>query len=187
VKVLIVDNYDSFTYNLVHLVEQFVAEVTVLRNDKIDLQEVEQFDKILLSPGPGLPKEAGLLNELIKKYAPTKSIFGVCLGHQAIGEMFGCKLLNIKKVKHGEESILTQVDSSELLFKGIEEPITVGHYHSWVIDENSLDENWKVTAFSDGLVMAIAHQRWDVRGLQFHPESVMTSQGSKMIQNWLNS
>ena len=186
-KVLIVDNYDSFTYNLVHLVEQFVEEVTVLRNDKIDLQEVEQFGKILLSPGPGLPKEAGLLNELIKRYAPTKSILGVCLGCQAIGEVFGCNLLNIKKVKHGYESVLTQVDSSELLFKGIEEPITVGHYHSWVIDENSLGGNWKATAFSDGLVMAITHQKWDVRGLQFHPESVMTSQGSKMIQNWLNS
>lgn len=184
-KVLIVDNYDSFTYNLVHLVEQFVDEITVVRNDEIDLHSVENFDKILLSPGPGLPQEAGLQNELIKKYAPTKSILGVCLGHQAIGELFGCKLLNIKNIKHGEESILSQIDSSELLFKNIEEPIRVGHYHSWVIDENSVGKDWEITAFSSGLVMAIKHQKWDLKGLQFHPESVMTPQGSKMIQNWL--
>lgn len=186
-RILVIDNYDSFTYNLVHVVEQFVDDVTVVRNDEIDFSSIDNYDKIILSPGPGLPKEAGQLTAFIKEFAPEKSILGVCLGVQAMGEVFCLKLRNISSVKHGEHSFLTEVDKEEILFQGLSNPIQVGHYHSWVIDESNNFEDWKITAKSDDLIMAISHKRFDLTGVQFHPESVLTPQGKQMLENWINS
>lgn len=186
-KILIIDNYDSFTYNLLHAVEHFVDDVTVVRNDEINFSLIDNYDKIILSPGPGLPKEAGKLTKFIKEFASKKSILGVCLGHQAIGEVFGLKLLNINNVKHGENTLLTDFDRSEILFQGLANPIQVGHYHSWVIDESNDFEDWKVTAKSNDLIMAISHKRFDLKGVQFHPESVLTPQGNQMLKNWVDS
>ncbi len=186
-KILIIDNYDSFTYNLVHLVEQFANEVIVVRNDKLDFSIINQFEKIIISPGPGLPDDAGSLKDFIKEFASRKSILGICLGHQALGEVFNLKLLNMNKVKHGEKSILSEIHKNEVLFQGLNFPIEVGHYHSWQIDESNNFDDWTVTAKSKDLIMAISHNKLDLKGVQFHPESVLTPQGEKMIENWIKS
>lgn len=186
-KILLLDNYDSFTYNLLHAVKELgMTDVKVVRNDRIGLDEVEQFDKIILSPGPGIPEEAGLLLPVIKRYAPTKSILGVCLGHQAIGEAFGAHLENLKEVYHGVQtpvSILRQ----DKLFKGLGKEIPVGRYHSWVVSWEGFPDCLEITAESrEGQIMALRHKSYDVHGIQFHPESVLTPQGKEIIQNFLN-
>ncbi|MBS1542674.1 MAG: aminodeoxychorismate/anthranilate synthase component II [Bacteroidetes bacterium] len=187
-KMLVIDNYDSFTYNLVHILRDLGIEPDVFRNDKISVDEVGQYDKILLSPGPGLPSEAGIMPELIRTYAPSKSILGVCLGHQAIAEAFGSDLYNLREVLHGVTSATRVVDTSEYLFSGLPDQIRVTHYHSWAVEEKSIKGDLKVTARNDdGVVMALAHQTYDVRGLQFHPESIMTEHGKKIIENWVTN
>jgi anthranilate synthase component 2 len=186
--ILVFDNYDSFTYNLVHCIEKISNHrVEVFRNDQISLEEVGRFDKILLSPGPGLPEEAGILKALVKTYAPTKSILGVCLGQQAIGEVFGGRLLNLDTVYHGIATPVRKV-ADEVLFKGLPESFEVGRYHSWVVDSNMFPEVLEITAVDQqGQVMALRHRQYDVKGVQFHPESVLTPLGEKMISNWLES
>lgn len=187
-KILVLDNYDSFTYNIVHLVKQLGYEnVAVYRNDKIGLNEVAQFDKIILSPGPGIPDEAGILKELIRNYAPTKSILGICLGQQAIGEVFGAKLINMENVFHGVATE-ANIAGDDPIFNGLPDRIDVGRYHSWIVDKGSLPAELVVTATDDeGNIMAIAHREYDVRGVQFHPESVLTPLGGKIIANWLSA
>ena len=194
-KILVFDNYDSFTYNLVHLIKKISgATVDVYRNDEIPLEKIAEYDKIVLSPGPGLPSEAGLLLSLIKTYAPSKSILGVCLGHQAIGEAFGGKLVNLSTVYHGVATPMQRIISKENkstakgdLFKGLPQTMEVGRYHSWVVDEKSFPEELEVTAVDDnGLIMALKHKVYDVQGVQFHPESVLTPQGEAILRNWLN-
>jgi len=185
-KVLVIDNYDSFTYNLVHLINELGYEAVVWRNDKFNLDDVEQYHKILLSPGPGVPDEAGLLLDVIQKYATTKSIFGVCLGQQAIAEAFGGKLLNLGRPMHGVATPISVLDQQEPTFAGCPDSINVGRYHSWVVDNEGLPECLIVTAKDkDGQVMALRHRDYDVRGVQFHPESVLTEYGKQMIKNWL--
>ena len=193
-KILVLDNYDSFVYNLVHIIRElgYGAEMDVIRNDKITLEEVDKYDKILLSPGPGIPSEAGIMMDLIKQYASTKSILGVCLGHQAIGESFGAKLSNMDVVLHGF-GMTTNVTKGDRLFNDLNTSITTGRYHSWVVDKDSVKEDLpiEITAMSeDDRVMAIRHKAYDVRGVQFHPESVLTQEdgqmlGKTMIKNWL--
>ena len=184
-KVVIIDNYDSFTYNLSHLIKSLGAEVTVVRNDQFELQDLEQFNKIVLSPGPGIPSEAGLLLDVIRTYAGKKPILGVCLGHQAIGEVFGGKLVNLSDVFHGVATPC-HIVADDPIFSGIERDITIGRYHSWVVSNEDLPECLEVTAVSDeGQVMALRHKSLNIRGIQFHPESVLTPDGKKMIQNWL--
>ena len=186
-KVLVIDNYDSFTYNLVHYLEDLDCEVTVKRNDQLDLEEIEHFDKIVLSPGPGIPDEAGLLKSVIKHYAPTKSIFGVCLGQQAIAEVFGGKLINLDKVYHG---VATQVEitaKEDPLFEGLDPTIEAGRYHSWIVDPN-LPDALEATSFdSNGHIMSLRHKVYDVTSVQYHPESVLTPKGKRILKNWLNS
>lgn len=185
-KIVIIDNYDSFTYNLSHLVKELGAEVTVLRNDSFPIEELETYDKILLSPGPGIPKEAGLLLEVIRTYAGKKPILGVCLGEQAIGEVFGGKLTNLSEVYHGIQSPI-RITASNYLFEGLPEEILVGRYHSWVIDRENFPDALEITAVSqEGYIMALRHKDFDVQGIQFHPESVLTLDGKKIISNWLN-
>ncbi|MBC6366588.1 aminodeoxychorismate/anthranilate synthase component II [Algoriphagus sp. AK58] len=187
-RILVLDNYDSFTYNLVYIVRQlgYGAQMDVFRNDKISLEEVANYDKILLSPGPGVPSEAGIMPELLKKYAATKSIFGVCLGHQAIGEAFGGSLINLSEVLHGVASEVTVQD--DLLFKDIPKTFKIGRYHSWVIDESTLSPDLEVIGRTpDRQIMAVRHKQFDVRGVQFHPESILTENGVKIMQNWLES
>ena len=186
-NVLLVDNYDSFTFNLYHLLEAMVDRVTVVRNDELDFNTVKSIDKIILSPGPGLPSESGQLMPLIQEFYTKKSILGICLGHQAIAEVFGCNLLNMSDVKHGKKSCLDFIDDREVLFNSIEENTVVGHYHSWVIDPNTISNELKVTSKSDDLIMSISHESYDVRGLQFHPESILTTQGDVILRNWINS
>ena len=186
-KILIIDNYDSFTYNLVHLAEQFVDDVFVIRNDEVNFSIINKYHKIILSPGPGLPEDAGDLKEIVKEFASRKSILGVCLGHQALGQVFSFKMRNINNVKHGEQSVLSEVYKEEVLFKDLQDPIEVGHYHSWVIDETNNFKDWTVTAKSKDLIMAISHDSLDLKGVQFHPESVLTPQGKKMLENWIKS
>ncbi len=187
-KILILDNYDSFTFNLVHYVEQFCDDVTVKRNDAIALEEVSAFDAIVLSPGPGLPKDAGIMPGLIKRYAPTKKILGVCLGHQAIGEAFGAKLKNLNQVHHGVAIPSNILWADDALFRGVPARIDTGRYHSWVIDAASIPDELQVTATDDaGEVMAIRHRTLNVCGVQFHPESLLTPEGLKIIGNWVNS
>ena len=185
-KILIFDNYDSFTYNLLHAVKSLgYNEVDVIRNDKIDLSAVAQYDKIILSPGPGLPEEAGLLMSLIRQYAETKSILGVCLGHQALGEVFGAKLENIPFVFHG---VQTPVDiiAGDYLFDGIPNEILVGRYHSWIVSEDHFPAELEITAVDKaGDVMAMKHRQLDLHGVQFHPESILTPEGIRIIQNFL--
>jgi len=192
VKLLVFDNYDSFTYNLVHLVEKILSEkVTVFRNDQIDLDAVDEFDKIILSPGPGIPSEAGLLLPLIKRYAATKSILGVCLGHQAIGEAFGGKLVNLTTVYHGLATpIQLQKTSNKKhindVFQGFENELIVGRYHSWVISDEEFPDELEITARDQhNYIMALRHKTYDVQGVQFHPESVLTPEGEKILRNWL--
>ncbi|RYE19060.1 MAG: aminodeoxychorismate/anthranilate synthase component II [Sphingobacteriaceae bacterium] len=186
-KILIIDNYDSFTYNLVHLVNELGLECEVWRNDQFELEDIEAFDKIILSPGPGIPSEAGLLLKVIRKYAPTKSIFGVCLGQQAIAEVFGGELLNLSRPMHGLATPIKVTDSEEKLFAGLPEIFNVGRYHSWVVAAKGLPEEIQITAIDekDNSIMALRHKTYDVRGVQFHPESVLTEHGKAMMHNWL--
>ena len=184
-KIVIIDNYDSFTYNLSHLVKEQGAEVQVLRNDQFELRALEAYDKIILSPGPGIPSEAGLLCDVIRTYAGRKPILGVCLGHQAIGEVFGARLENLTQVFHGVATPC-QIVADDPIFEGLERTITVGRYHSWVVATEELPACLEVTALSDeGQIMALRHRELNVRGIQFHPESVLTPDGKKMLQNWL--
>ncbi len=184
-KIIIIDNYESFTYNLSHLVKELGAEVTVYRNDQFQMEQLEAFDKIILSPGPGIPSEAGLLLDVIKTYAGKKPILGVCLGHQAIGESFGAQLTNLSEVYHGVATPAT-ITVRDYLFEGLPEHIEVGRYHSWVVDANSLPECLEVTSVSDeGLIMSLRHKQFDIRGIQYHPESVLTKDGKTIINNWL--
>ena len=185
-NILVIDNYDSFTYNLVHLLNQLGLDATVWRNDKFELNEVEAFDKILLSPGPGIPSEAGLLLDVIKQYAATKSILGVCLGQQAIAEVFGGELYNLEKPVHGTATKINIVDDHEFLFKGLPNQFEVGRYHSWAVKSENLPKELIITAEDEkGVMMALRHQTLDVRGVQFHPESVLTEYGKEMIANWI--
>lgn len=186
--VLVIDNYDSFTYNLVHLINELGYEAVVWRNDKFELGAVAAYDKILLSPGPGLPEEAGLLLDVIRTYASTKSIMGICLGQQAIAEVFGGSLLNLGRPMHGIATPITVLDKNEMTFKGCTAPIAVGRYHSWVVDQDSFPSILKVTAVDDeGQIMALRHVEYDVCGVQFHPESVLTPDGKQMMKNWLEN
>jgi len=185
-KVLVIDNYDSFTYNLVHYLEDLNCKVTVVRNDKLTLEEVEPFDKIVLSPGPGIPDEAGLLKPIIKKYAATKSILGVCLGQQAICEVFGGKIINLETVYHGVATKINITVNDESLFNGLDKEIEVGRYHSWVVDTN-LPEELEATSFDkNGQIMSLRHKIYDVKGVQFHPESVLTPNGKQILESWVN-
>ena len=184
-KIAIIDNYDSFTYNLSHLVKELGAEVTVLRNDQFQLTDLEPFSKIILSPGPGIPSEAGLLLDVIRTYAGKKPMLGVCLGHQAIGEAFGATLENLSEVFHGVATPC-HIIADDQLFGGIKSDITVGRYHSWVVSQKELPECLEVTAISDeGQIMALRHRQFNIHGIQFHPESVLTPEGKKIILNFL--
>lgn len=186
-KIVIIDNYDSFTYNLSHLVKELGAEVTVFRNDMFQLEELEAFDKIILSPGPGIPTEAGRLLEVIRTYAGKKPILGVCLGEQAIGEAFGGKLTNLSEVFHGVQTPITITDATDYLFNGLPTQIPVGRYHSWVVDTDGFPDCLTITAISnEGYIMALRHKEYDVHGIQFHPESVLTPDGKTLIAHFLN-
>ncbi len=185
--VLVIDNYDSFAYNLVHLMQELGATVTVRRNDKTTLEEVSTFHKIMLSPGPGIPDEAGMLKEIIRTFGPEKSLLGVCLGHQAIGEVYGGKLFNSSEVWHGVATPVQVICPQEILFKNVPEQFSTGRYHSWLV-EKALPECLEVTAVdAAGNIMAMRHRTLDVRGVQFHPESVLTEHGREIIQNWLEN
>jgi len=187
-KILVLDNYDSFTYNLVHLIRENGYVVDIYRNDKISLENVGRYDKILLSPGPGIPDEAGIMKQVVKEYGPTKSILGICLGHQGIAEVYGASLFNIPKVLHGVTSLTEIKDTGEYLFKGVPLQFQATHYHSWAVLPESIPPELKVTAVNDeGMIMGLRHKKYDVKGLQFHPESIMTPEGPKMIKNWLNN
>lgn len=184
-KTVIIDNYDSFTYNLAHLVKELGAEVDVLRNDKFELEELEKYDKIILSPGPGIPEEAGLLLEVIRTYAGRKPILGVCLGEQAIGQAFGGKLTNLSEVFHGIQTNV-KIKNKDYIFDGLPTEIPVGRYHSWVVDTEGFPEELVITAISsEGQIMALKHREYDVHGIQFHPESVLTPDGKQIVGNWL--
>ncbi len=188
-KILVLDNYDSFTYNLVHYLKELGYEknIDVFRNDQIELDVVADYDKILLSPGPGIPEEAGIMPELIKQYGPTKSILGVCLGHQGIAEAYGAKLYNMPTVLHGVSSQVNVVKTDDRLFDEIPENYRICHYHSWNVDKNKLGDEIEITALDEfGEIMAIAHKKYDVRGVQFHPESIMTEHGHQLLKNWIN-
>ncbi len=187
--IVIIDNYDSFTYNLAHLVRELGAAVTVFRNDQFELPQLEAFDKIILSPGPGIPSEAGLLLDVIRTYAGRKPMLGVCLGHQAIGEVFGGKLSNLSDVYHGVATDVTVLDhSATSLFAGLPDRVTIGRYHSWVVSKDGFPDCLEITAESDeGQIMGLRHRDYDIQGIQFHPESVLTPDGRQMIANWLNS
>ncbi|WP_081661822.1 anthranilate synthase component II [Gillisia sp. JM1] len=184
-SVLVIDNYDSFVYNLVHYLEELDCDVTVIRNNEVDLDMIAKYDKILLSPGPGIPDEAGLLKEVLIKYAPTKSILGVCLGQQAIGEVFGGKLINLDSVFHGVSSKINITVDDESLFYHLDKELIVGRYHSWVVDPN-LPGSLEATSFDEnGQVMSLRHREYDVKGVQFHPESVLTPMGKQIMKNWI--
>ena len=185
-KIVIIDNYDSFVCNLSHAIKELGAEVTVKRNDQFQLEELEEFDKILLSPGPGVPEEAGLLLDVIRRYAGKKPILGVCLGEQAIGEVYGGKLTNLDEVFHGIQSPVS-LTAKDYLFEGLPSTIQVGRYHSWVVDQKDFPDCLEVTAVSEeGYIMALRHRTLDVRGVQFHPESVLTPEGKQMLGNWIH-
>lgn len=186
-KIVIIDNYDSFTYNLSHLVKELGGDVTVYRNDQFELEALEAFDKIILSPGPGIPSEAGLLLDVIRTYAGKKPILGVCLGHQAIGEAFGGSLVNLSEVFHGvcTPAIVTEQD---YLFEGLSQTIEVGRYHSWVVSHEGLPSCLEVTCLSEeGYIMSMRHREYDIRGIQFHPESVLTPDGKRIMENWMKN
>jgi anthranilate synthase component 2 len=186
-SIAVIDNYDSFTYNLVHAIKKISGlPVDVFRNDEIALEDLEQYDKIVLSPGPGIPEEAGLLLDIIRRYGPTKSMLGVCLGHQAIGEAFGGSLTNMNRVLHGIATPVTTTKVPTMLFNGLPETFSVGRYHSWIVNEADLPECLQVTSYDDkGMIMSMKHTTFDVEGVQFHPESVLTPLGEQMIANWL--
>ena len=184
-KIVIIDNYDSFTYNLSHLIKELGADVSVKRNDQLELKDLEEFDKIVLSPGPGIPSEAGLLLKVIETYAGRKPILGVCLGHQAIGEFFGGRLTNLSDVFHGVQTPI-RITSDDYIFAGLERELPVGRYHSWVVSQEGFPNSLEVTAVSaEGQVMALRHREYDIHGIQFHPESVLTPSGKKIIDNFL--
>jgi len=186
-NILVIDNYDSFTYNLVHYLEDLNCQVTVVRNDQLQLEDVEPFEKIVLSPGPGIPDEAGLLKPIIKTYASTKSILGVCLGMQAIGEVFGATLENLDIVYHGIQTKVHITSKDEILFKGLPPTIEVGRYHSWVV-KGELPTCLEITSVDENQqIMALRHKEFDIKGVQFHPESVLTPDGKTMLKNWINS
>ena len=191
-KIVIIDNYDSFTYNLAHLIKELGAEVVVYRNDQPEVQALIdnadniEFDKIVLSPGPGIPSEAGLLLDVIRTFAGKKPVLGVCLGHQAIAEVFGAKLINLSDVFHGVATVGTQL-GNDIVFSGLPMSIVMGRYHSWVVSRDNFPECLEITAESEGgQIMALRHKEYDIHGIQFHPESVLTPDGRKMINNWLN-
>ena len=187
-KVLVIDNYDSFTYNLVHLINECGQEAVVWRNDKFKLEDVDSFDKILLSPGPGIPKEAGLLLEVISEYGNTKSILGICLGQQAIAEVFGGQLFNLEKPVHGVASEIQVTNKDELLFQGVPERFMAGRYHSWAVSSEGFPSELEVTAIDkSGVIMALSHKKLAVKGVQFHPESILSEYGKIIINNWLES
>lgn len=187
-KILVIDNYDSFVYNLVQYLEEFDCEVTVKRNDQIELEEVEDFDKILLSPGPGIPIEAGKMMEIIERFSPTKSIFGVCLGQQAIGEVFGGKLENLDQVYHGVSTFAIAKVKDESLFNNVPAHFEIGRYHSWVVSKDGFPAELEITSVDEnGQIMSLRHKKYDVKGVQFHPESILTPQGKKIVENWVNS
>ncbi len=187
-KIVVIDNYDSFTFNLIHYLEELNCEVTVYRNDTFYLDEIDNFDAILLSPGPGIPDEAGLLKPLIKYYAKTKNILGICLGHQAIAEVFGCKLINLKTVYHGVSSQLFVTDQTEVLFKNCPEKFDVGRYHSWIVGQDSFSNSLIVTSVDkSGTIMSFRHREYSIRGVQFHPESILTKNGKLILSNWLDT
>lgn len=186
-KVAVIDNYDSFTYNLVHYLEDLGAEVTVFRNDEFDLEDLASFEKILLSPGPGIPDEAGLLKEVIKTYDKTKDIFGVCLGLQAIGEIYGGKLTNLDTVFHGVATKIS-VTNDDFIFNNLPQNFEVGRYHSWVVATENLPDSLIITSTDEnGEIMSLKHQYLNVRGVQFHPESVLTPNGKQILENWLKN
>ncbi|HEY0896834.1 MAG TPA: aminodeoxychorismate/anthranilate synthase component II [Sphingobacteriaceae bacterium] len=185
-KILIIDNYDSFTYNLVHLINECGFEATVWRNDKFEIPDVDAFDKIVLSPGPGVPAEAGLLLDVIRTYSGSKSIFGVCLGMQAIAEVFGGTLYNLDRPVHGRATKMSVIDAAEPIFRDCPAEFTVGRYHSWAVRSEGIPADLTITAVDPGqVIMALRHRDLDVRGVQFHPESVLTEHGRQMIRNWL--
>jgi len=184
-KILVIDNYDSFTYNLVHYLEDLNCEVIVKRNDQLTLEEVDAFDKIVLSPGPGIPDEAGLLKEIIATYAPHKSIFGVCLGQQAIAEVFGGTLINLDEVYHGIATKI-KIIKNDVLFDDLNKEIEVGRYHSWVVNPELPDVLEVTSVDANGQIMSLRHKEFDVCAVQFHPESVLTPEGKKILENWLN-
>jgi anthranilate synthase component 2 len=187
-KILVLDNYDSFTYNLVHILRELGHSPDVYRNDKISVEAVGGYDKIMLSPGPGVPDEAGIMKDVIRTYGKSKSILGICLGHQGIGEVFGAELFNIPKVLHGVTSSVSIVDGDEYLFRDVKDNFEATHYHSWAVKPGSIPSSLKVTATNaEGLIMGLRHVEYDVKGLQFHPESVMTTEGPKMIANWIKN
>ncbi|WP_432410019.1 anthranilate synthase component II [Rasiella sp. SM2506] len=187
-KILVIDNYDSFVYNLVHYLEELDCDVTVIRNDQFHLDELAAYDKIMLSPGPGIPDEAGLLKDVIKKYAGIKPIFGVCLGQQAIGEVFGGSLTNLSKVFHGVATKAEILVNDEPLFKDLGNEIEIGRYHSWVVSKENFPDSLEITSIDEnGQIMSLRHRELDIRGVQFHPESVLTPKGKQIIKNWVES
>ena len=188
-KIVVIDNYDSFTYNLVHYIEKLIGtRADVFRNDEISMEEAGKYDKILLSPGPGVPSEAGIILDLIRKLGPTKSILGVCLGHQAIGEAFGGSLINLDKVYHGIASEIQVLTPEDSLYKGVPSKFNVGRYHSWVVAKEYLPDCFTITSVDErGLIMGISHKQYNVKGVQYHPESVLTEHGLTLVENWLKN
>ena len=186
-NILVIDNYDSFTYNLVHYLHDLGCEVSVKRNDKLSLEEVEKFDKILLSPGPGIPDEAGLLKSIIQKYGPTKSILGICLGQQAIAEVYGGSIQNLNKVYHGVATMIKRVNEDLTLYKDIPVELEVGRYHSWVVSKELPEELIVTSIDENGEIMSLKHATYDVRAVQYHPESILTPDGKTMLKNWVAS
>lgn len=188
-KILVFDNYDSFTYNLVQMIEQIMGEkVEVFRNDQIDLAEIEKYDKIVLSPGPGIPSEAGILLELIKKYAPTKSILGVCLGQQAIAEAFGGSLINLTEIYHGVATTAQTIKKEAMLLRDLPQNLEVGRYHSWAVNPEDFPEELEITSVDEnGMIMSLQHKTYDVHAVQYHPESILTPDGRKIIENFLKN
>ena len=186
-KILVIDNYDSFTYNLVHYLEDLGCKVTVKRNDQLTLKEVDPFEKIVLSPGPGIPDEAGMLKEIIEEFAPSKSILGVCLGQQAIAEVFGGGIINLDSVYHGVATYVKIIVDDESLFNGFEKKIEVGRYHSWVVDTDLPEELEATSVDENGQIMSLRHKKYAVKAVQFHPESVLTPNGKQLLKNWIDN
>ena len=186
-KILVIDNYDSFTYNLVHYLQDLDCDVTVKRNDKLSLEDVEAFDKILLSPGPGIPDEAGLLKAIIKRYGPSKSILGICLGQQAIAEVYGGRIQNLDTVYHGVATSIRRINEDEVLYQGLPRELEVGRYHSWVVSKE-IPETLVITALDEkGEIMSLRHREFDVRAVQYHPESILTPHGKQLLKNWIKA
>jgi len=187
-KILVIDNYDSFVFNLVHYLRDLDCDVTVKRNDKVELSEIEEYDKVLLSPGPGIPTEAGLLMDVIKAYAGKKPMLGVCLGHQAIAEVFGGELINLKEVFHGVATKVERTSVEDSIYKDVPQTFNVGRYHSWLVSSEELPSVFDVTSKDEsGQIMSIRHKEFDLKGIQYHPESILTEHGMKIMENWVNS